>query len=71
MVQGKNITILMASSVYAAIDTGPTLVGGPSNAIQNIHARIPRSGPGAGSWEVLLLLCIFRRHLLWESQLSH
>lgn len=49
-VQGKNITFSTGSSSYAAIDTGTTLVGGPSSAIQNIYAQIPGSQPGTGSW---------------------
>ncbi|KIM53136.1 hypothetical protein SCLCIDRAFT_139594 [Scleroderma citrinum Foug A] len=50
-VQGKSITIPTGSAAYAAIDTGTTLVGGPSSAIQNIFAQIPGSAPGTGSWE--------------------
>lgn len=50
-VQGKSITLPSGSSAYAAIDTGTTLVGGPSSAIQNIFAQIPGSAPGTGSWD--------------------
>lgn len=49
-VQGTSITIPTGSSAYAAIDTGTTLVGGPSSAIQNIYAQIPGSQAGTGSW---------------------
>ena len=59
-VQGKSITIPTGSAAYAAIDTGTTLVGGPSSAIQNIFAQILGSAPGTGCWEgVLHLLCVF------------
>ncbi|KAG1741270.1 aspartic peptidase domain-containing protein [Suillus lakei] len=50
-VQGNSVTIPSGSSSYSAIDTGTTLVGGPSSAIQNIFAQIPGSQPGAGSWQ--------------------
>ncbi|KAL4078971.1 aspartic peptidase domain-containing protein, partial [Scleroderma yunnanense] len=50
-VQGNSITIPTGSSAYAAIDTGTTLVGGPSSAIQNIYAQIPGSAAGTGSWQ--------------------
>ncbi|KAI6126192.1 hypothetical protein EDD16DRAFT_1516966, partial [Pisolithus croceorrhizus] len=46
----KNVALPTGSSAYAAIDTGTTLVGGPSSAIQNIFAQIPGSQPGTGSW---------------------
>ncbi|KAI6044490.1 aspartic peptidase domain-containing protein [Pisolithus marmoratus] len=49
-VQGTSITLPTGSSAYAAIDTGTTLIGGPSSAIQNIYAQIPGSQPGTGSW---------------------
>ncbi|KAI6108840.1 aspartic peptidase domain-containing protein, partial [Pisolithus croceorrhizus] len=49
-VQGNNVALPTGSSAYAAIDTGTTLVGGPSSAIQNIFAQIPGSQPGTGSW---------------------
>ncbi|KAG1817061.1 aspartic peptidase domain-containing protein [Suillus subaureus] len=50
-VQGSSISIPSGSSSYSAIDTGTTLVGGPSSVIQNIFAQIPGSQPGTGSWQ--------------------
>lgn len=50
-VQGSNVQIPTGSSANAAIDTGTTLVGGPSSAIQAIFAQIPGSQPGTGNWE--------------------
>ncbi|KAG2355960.1 aspartic peptidase A1 [Suillus spraguei] len=50
-VQGSSITIPSGSSSNSAIDTGTTLVGGPSSAIQNIFAQIPGSQPGTGNWQ--------------------
>ncbi|KAL1409733.1 hypothetical protein Q8F55_003730 [Vanrija albida] len=48
-VQGKN-TGYKSSSPNAAIDTGTTLIGGPSNAIAAIYAQIPNAEPlGAAS----------------------
>jgi cathepsin D len=50
-VQGSSISIPSGSSSYSAIDTGTTLVGGPSSVIQNIFAQIPGSQPGTGNWQ--------------------
>ncbi|KAG6329157.1 hypothetical protein ID866_9933 [Astraeus odoratus] len=50
-VQGSSVTIPTGSSAYAAIDTGTTLIGGPSSVIQEIYAQIPNSAAGTGSWE--------------------
>ncbi|KAG1732509.1 aspartic peptidase domain-containing protein [Suillus lakei] len=50
-VQGNSVTIPTGTSSDSAIDTGTTLVGGPSSAIQNIFAQIPGSQPGTGSWQ--------------------
>jgi cathepsin D len=44
-VNGVNV---LSGSVNAAIDTGTTLVGGPSDAIASIFAQIPNSQPGTG-----------------------
>ena len=50
-VNGNQITIPTGgSNAYAAIDTGTTLVGGPSSAIANIFAQIPNSAKGTGTW---------------------
>ncbi|EIW79050.1 acid protease [Coniophora puteana RWD-64-598 SS2] len=51
-VNGNQVTIPTGgTNAYAAIDTGTTLVGGPSSAIANIFAQIPNSAPGTGSWQ--------------------
>ncbi|KAG2125045.1 aspartic peptidase domain-containing protein [Suillus clintonianus] len=50
-VQGNSVSIPTGSSSYSAIDTGTTLVGGPSSVIQNIFAQIPGSQPGTGNWQ--------------------
>ncbi|KAG1815420.1 aspartic peptidase domain-containing protein [Suillus variegatus] len=50
-VQGSSISIPSGSSSYSAIDTGTTLVGGPSSVIQSIFAQIPGSQPGTGNWQ--------------------
>lgn len=50
-VQGNSVTIPSGSSSYSAIDTGTTLVGGPSSVIQNMFAQIPGSQPGTGNWQ--------------------
>jgi len=49
-VQGNTISIPSGSS-NAAIDTGTTLVGGPTSVIQNIYSQIPGSAPGTGNWQ--------------------
>jgi hypothetical protein len=50
-VQGNSVTLPTGASSYSAIDTGTTLVGGPSDAIQAIFAQIPGSAPGTGNYE--------------------
>ncbi|KAF8141970.1 acid protease [Boletus edulis] len=50
-VQGNSVSLPSGSASYAAIDTGTTLVGGPSNVIQNMFAQIPGSQPGTGDWQ--------------------
>eukprot|EP00918_Siedleckia_nematoides_P082398 GHVU01180588.1.p1 GENE.GHVU01180588.1~~GHVU01180588.1.p1 ORF type:complete len:307 (-),score=9.95 GHVU01180588.1:11-931(-) len=50
-VQGNAVTIPTGTAADSAIDTGTTLVGGPSSAIQAIFAQIPGSQPGTGNWE--------------------
>ena len=49
--QGNVITLPTGSSSFSAIDTGTTLVGGPSQAIAEIYAQIPDSAPGTGNFE--------------------
>jgi hypothetical protein len=50
-VQGNTISLPSGSSSYAAIDTGTTLVGGPSEYISQIFAQIPGSAPGTGNFQ--------------------
>jgi hypothetical protein len=49
--QGTSITIPSGSSALAAIDSGTTLIGGPSSAIAEIYANIPNSKAGTGDLE--------------------
>lgn len=51
MVQGTSVTVPSGSSSYAAIDTGTTLVGGPSDVISEIYAQIPGSQAGTGNFQ--------------------
>jgi len=50
-VQGNSITLPTGSASYSAIDTGTTLIGGPSSAIQAIFAQIPNSARASGDFE--------------------
>ncbi|KAH7885800.1 aspartic peptidase domain-containing protein [Phlebopus sp. FC_14] len=50
-VQGNSVTLPSGSGSYSAIDTGTTLVGGPSSVIRNMYAQIPGSQPGTGNLE--------------------
>jgi len=50
-VQGNSVTLPTGTDSYSAIDTGTTLVGGPSSAIQAIFAQIPGSAAGTGNYE--------------------
>jgi hypothetical protein len=50
-VQGSSIALGSGSSAYAAIDTGTTLVGGPSDQIAALYAQIPGSATGTGDYE--------------------
>lgn len=50
-VQGNTISLPSGPSSYAAIDTGTTLVGGPSEYISQIFAQIPGSAPGTGNFQ--------------------
>jgi hypothetical protein len=44
-VQGKSIAIATGNSALAAIDTGTTLIGGPSADVRSIWAAVPGSQP--------------------------
>jgi len=50
-VQGAAVTIPTGTDSYSAIDTGTTLVGGPSSAIASMFAQIPGSAVGTGNYE--------------------
>ncbi|EPQ56668.1 aspartic peptidase A1 [Gloeophyllum trabeum ATCC 11539] len=50
-VQGASMTFPSTQSSFAAIDTGTTLVGGPSSAIAQLYSQIPGSAPGSGNFE--------------------
>jgi hypothetical protein len=50
-VQGNSVTLPTGTESYSAIDTGTTLIGGPSSAISSIFAQIPGSAPGTGNFE--------------------
>ncbi|ORY30398.1 aspartic peptidase domain-containing protein, partial [Naematelia encephala] len=47
-IQGKSISL--STSTSAAIDTGTTLIGGPSDIIASIYAAIPNSQQMTGSY---------------------
>ncbi len=49
--QGTSVTIGSGSNAYAAIDTGTTLVGGPSAYIANLYSQIPEATPGTGDYD--------------------
>lgn len=49
--QGTSVTIGSGSEAYAAIDTGTTLVGGPSEYIANLYAEIPDATAGTGDYD--------------------
>ncbi|KAI9067338.1 acid protease [Trametes sanguinea] len=44
-VQGKTVSIPTGDAALSAIDTGTTLVGGPSDAVKAIYDAIPGSNP--------------------------
>ena len=47
-----NITVPLPSNpVYAAVDTGTTLVGGPASMIAQLYQTIPGSEPGTGDYD--------------------
>ena len=50
-VNGNGITLPSGSSSYSAIDTGTTLVGGPSDVIAELYAQIPDSEAGTGNYD--------------------
>ncbi|KAG6841467.1 hypothetical protein C0991_010892 [Blastosporella zonata] len=48
---GQSISIPSGSDSYAAIDTGTTLVGGPSEYLTEFYAQIPGASPGTGNFQ--------------------
>jgi cathepsin D len=48
-VQGNNVQIATGNEAMSAIDTGTTLIGGPSTDVQNIWAAVPGSSPLTGN----------------------
>lgn len=50
-VQGSSVTLTSGTNSYAAIDTGTTLVGGPSDVIAEVYAQIPDSQAGTGDYD--------------------
>lgn len=50
-VGGQSIDIGSGSDVLAAIDTGTTLIGGPSASIAAIYAQVPGAQQGSGNFE--------------------
>lgn len=49
--QGNTITLPQGQGAFAAIDTGTTLIGGPSQYIAEIFAQIPGSQAGSGNFQ--------------------
>ncbi|ESK94875.1 aspartic peptidase a1 [Moniliophthora roreri MCA 2997] len=50
-IQGNSISIPSGSEAYAAIDTGTTLIAGPSQYVEQIYSNIPGSRPGTGDYD--------------------
>lgn len=48
-VQGKNVKIATGNAAMSAIDTGTTLIGGPTTDVKNIWAAVPGSSPLSGN----------------------
>jgi len=48
-VQGNSVKITSGNSAISAIDTGTTLIGGPTADVQNIWAQVPGSTAMAGN----------------------
>lgn len=69
-IQGNTINTPSGEASYAAIDTGTTLIGGPSEEIAKIFAQIPGSSPGTGPYQnyftyrAFYLFIFFSSHLL-------
>ena len=50
-VQGTSVSIPTGSNALAAIDTGTTLIGGPTDSVAAIYAAIPNSNKLSGQME--------------------
>ncbi|KAF9482635.1 aspartic peptidase A1 [Pholiota conissans] len=50
-VQGNSVSLPTGQGAYAAIDTGTTLIGGPSEYISAIFEQIPGSQAGTGNFQ--------------------
>lgn len=50
-VKGGSVSVPTGAAGLAAIDTGTTLIGGPTDAVQAVYAQIPNSQPLTGSME--------------------
>ncbi|THG99869.1 hypothetical protein EW026_g2553 [Hermanssonia centrifuga] len=50
-VNGQSISLPSGSAAWAAIDTGTTGVGCPSDVLASIFAAVPNSAPGTGQFE--------------------
>jgi cathepsin D len=50
-VQGNSVDVGSGKSAYAAIDTGTTLIGGPSTEIAQMYAQIPGATAATGNYQ--------------------
>ncbi len=50
-VQGKSVSIPTGDDALSAIDTGTTLIGGPSSAVTAIYGAIDGAQPLGGSMQ--------------------
>lgn len=50
-VNGQSVTIPTGDAALSAIDTGTTLIGGPTDGVQAIYQAIPNSQALAGQME--------------------
>ncbi|KAG9309476.1 aspartic peptidase domain-containing protein [Chiua virens] len=50
-VNGKSVSLPSGSASWAAIDTGTTLVAGPTKVLQKLYSQIPGSQAGTGDWQ--------------------
>jgi hypothetical protein len=67
-VQGNPIQISTGTPALAAIDTGTTLIGGPSRDVRNIWAGVPGSRALTGD---LAGFYTFRKHFRLPSRIQY